>query len=93
MVWWYIVVFVVALVAGYALQPKPQTQPPAGLNEIQTPTAEEGREIPVLFGTRMCKGANVVWYGDLATKAVKSKGGKKGGGDDSPGFSTTDGGS
>ena len=75
--WWYIAVFVVALVVAYAMAPKPQSQPPAGLGDIQAPTAEEGREIPVLFGTRRLKGPNVVWYGDLRTEAIRKKGGKK----------------
>ena len=77
MVWWYIAVFVVALVVGFALQPKPQNAPPAGLGDFQVPTAEEGREIPVLFGTRDIDGPNVVWYGDLRYDPVKKKGGKK----------------
>lgn len=59
------------------MQPKPQSQKAAGLGDIQVPTAEEGREIPVLFGTRDIDGPNVVWYGDLKTVAIKSKGGKK----------------
>lgn len=75
--WWYIVVFVVALVVAYAAAPKPQSQPPAGLGDINAPTAEDGREIPVLFGTRELKGPNVVWFGHLRTVAVKKKGGKK----------------
>lgn len=75
--WWYVVVFVVALVVGLAMAPKPQSQPPAGLGDIKAPTAEEGREIPVLFGTRDIQGPNVVWYGDLRTVAIRKKGGKK----------------
>lgn len=77
MVWWYVVVFVVALVLAVAYMPKPQTQKPAGLDEIQAPTAEEGREIPVLFGTRDCRGPNVTYYGNLRVVAVKKSGGKK----------------
>lgn len=78
MAWWYAVIWVVALVAAYAMMPKPQTQPPPGIGEIQAATAEEGREIPVLFGTRDINSPNVVWYGDIKTVAVKSgKGGKK----------------
>lgn len=75
--WWYVVVFVVALVVSYAMAPKPQSRPPAGLGDIQVPTAEEGREIPVLFGTKELKGPNVVWFGDLRTEAIKKRGGKK----------------
>lgn len=75
---WFLAVFIVALVVGYAMAPKPQSLPPAGLGDVKAPTAEEGREIPVLFGTRDLEGPNVVWYGHLRTVAVKSDGGKKG---------------
>jgi len=75
--WAFIAGLVIALVASYALRPKPPSTPPAGLDEIKVPTAEEGREIPVLFGCRVVKSPNVVWYGDLKTKAIKSSGGKK----------------
>lgn len=74
---WFIAIFVAALVVSYATAPKPQTQKPAGVGEIEAPIAEEGVEIPVLFGTRDLTGPNVVWYGDLKTVAIKSKGGKK----------------
>jgi hypothetical protein len=74
---WFFIAFAVLLVATYAFAPKPQNTPPAGLNEIQLPTAEEGREIPILFGTCRVRSANVVWYGDLSSEAIKSKGGKK----------------
>lgn len=77
MIWPYIVVFILSVAAGYLLAPKPQSAPPAGLNEINAPTAEEGREIPVLFGTRLLRGPNVVWYGHFKAVAVKKKGGKK----------------
>lgn len=74
---WYAVVFIAAFALSYAMQPKPQSRPPAGLNEFKVPTAEEGREISVLFGTRDIQGPNVVWYGHLRTVAIKKKGGKK----------------
>lgn len=77
MVWWYVAVFVVALVVSYNTVPKPQSAKPAGLGDFNVPTAEEGREIPVLFGTRDIAGPNVVWYGDLRTDAIRKKGGKK----------------
>lgn len=74
---WFIAAFVVGMVVSFAIAPKPQTQKPAGLGDITAPTAEEGIEIPVLFGTRDFNGPNIVWYGDLKTVAIKSKGGKK----------------
>jgi hypothetical protein len=74
--WWYVAAFVVALVVSYALAPKPKVSIPA-IGEIKAPTAEEGREIPVLFGTREIKGPNVVWYGDKKVVPIRKKGGKK----------------
>jgi len=74
---WFFIAFAVLLVAKYAFAPKPQNTPPAGLNEIKVPTAEEGREIPILFGTCRVRSANVVWYGNLKTDKITSKGGKK----------------
>lgn len=69
--WWYVAVFIVALIVAYSMAPKPQLTPPAALEDIQVPTAEEGREIPVLFGSRLIEGANLVWYGDLRTTAIQ----------------------
>ena len=75
--WPFIALAVVMVAAAYYLAPKPLQQPPPGLDNIELPTAEEGREIPVLFGSREIRGANVVWWGDVNTTAIKSKGGKK----------------
>lgn len=77
MAWQFFVGVALSLLATFVLRPKPQTQPPAGLNEVNVPTAEDGREIPVLFGCRWVRGPNVVWYGDLNTTPIKSSGGKK----------------
>lgn len=75
--WWLVAVFVVTLVLAFAFMPKPQSQPGPGKNDVTAPTAEVGREIAVLFGTRDVEGANVVWYGHIKLKAIKSSGGKK----------------
>lgn len=75
--WQQVLVWVVTSLISYALQPKPSTPKAAGLEDISAPTAEEGGEIPVLFGTRDISGPNVVWYGDLYVNPVKKKGGKK----------------
>lgn len=75
--WLLASIFVVSLVIAYNMQPKVENRPPAGLDEIQAPTAEVGREIPVLFGRRIIPSANIVWYGHLRTVPVKKKGGKK----------------
>lgn len=77
MIWWFVVIFIVALVVGYAITPKQKNQSQAGLGQVQAPTAQEGREIAVLFGTKDVSGPNVVWFGDIRTVAIKKKGGKK----------------
>jgi hypothetical protein len=76
--WYVVAIFVAMLILSFVLMPKPQTQKPPGVNELTAPTAEVGREIPVLFGTRDMDAPNVVWYGDIKIKALKKKGGKKG---------------
>ena len=75
--WPQIVIAVVSLVLSAMLAPKPQNPKPGGLGDIKVPQAKEGGSIPVLFGTRDIEAPNVVWYGNLKTVAVKSKGGKK----------------
>lgn len=74
---WYLVVIVVAALISSALTPKPPEPKPASLSDVDAPTAEEGRPIPVVFGTVLLRGSNVVWYGDLQADPIKKKGGKK----------------
>lgn len=74
---WLIAVFLASLVLSYAFMPKTQSAKPTTLADISAPTAEVGREIPVLFGTRDLSGPNVTWYGALRVVPIKSKGAKK----------------
>lgn len=72
--------FVAILTLGilyYALFPKPQSQPSVPFQNVETPIADEGKEIPVLFGTKDLKGPNVVWYGDVKAVPNMKSGGKK----------------
>lgn len=69
--WWFVAIFVVALVIAFAMMPKPTDAKAPSLDDITAPTAEEGRAVPVLFGTRMQDGSNLVWYGDLRTQPIR----------------------
>lgn len=70
--WGNIAFWVITTVISSALQPKPKSNiRPAGLGDFDVPTAEEGREIPVLQGTRDLLAPQSVWYGHLKTKKVK----------------------
>lgn len=74
--WAYFIVAAIATIAAYAMQPKATTQKPATLESSDIPTADVGTAIPVVFGTYVVKSPNIVWYGDLGYKAIRSKGGK-----------------
>lgn len=70
--WVMLIMFVISLIAGELLRPKPKFDTPtaSSLGDFQLPTAEEGRAIPVVFGTCKIKGSNVVWYGDLEVRPM-----------------------
>jgi hypothetical protein len=74
-----IVAYVALQVLSYLLTPKPKVdQPkPAGLDDIDFPSTELGKDIPVLFGTREITDPMVLWYGDLRAVPIRKKGGKK----------------
>lgn len=67
----YVIVFIVTTIVSVALAPKPPKPKPSLLEDFDFPVAEEGRPVPVIFGTMRVTGANVLWYGDLGTKPIK----------------------
>jgi len=75
--WTYFAILVASVVLAFALAPKPPKPRPPELEDVEAPTAEEGKAIPVVFGTVWINGANVIWYGDLRTTPIKKSGGKK----------------
>lgn len=73
----YIALLIVSQVISYALAPKPPSPVPASIADFDVPTAEEGRPIPVVFGTVTITGPNVIWYGDLGIEPIRKRTGKK----------------
>lgn len=71
-----IIAALVAVAVSIAMAPKPPSVDPQSLGEGDLPTAEEGKPIPVVFGTYTIKSPNIVWYGDIGYKAVKTSSGK-----------------
>lgn len=63
---WFIALLVgLALnVVAYLLLPRPKQDKPEAAKDMDNPTADAGRPIPVVFGTVMVKGLNVLWFGD-----------------------------
>lgn len=76
MIWWLSLLLYAATTYVLGLlspRPKPDTPQPGSLGDFNVPTAEEGRALPVIFGTCHLKGPNVTWYGDLSAYAIKKK--------------------
>ena len=70
---------IAALVVSYLLTPKPkvETPKPATLDEFDFPQIEEGTPQCVIFGDVWIPDWCVLWFGNMRTSAIKSKGGKK----------------
>jgi hypothetical protein len=66
-----LLIYVATTVISALLAAKNKTRPSA-LGDFQFPTAEEGRAIPVVFGTVKLTGGNTVWWGDLRSEGMKA---------------------
>ncbi|HXE90477.1 MAG TPA: phage tail protein [Terriglobales bacterium] len=73
MAFWLVAILFVATTAVSALLSRQRDVEPSAAGEFQVPVAEEGKTLPVIFGTCIVRDPNVVWWGDLAKNAVKSK--------------------
>lgn len=74
MAFWLIIGLAVASAAlNYLLRPRPKASKPSEVEDLENPTAEAGRPIPVVFGTITVKGLNVLWYGDKSRRTFKTR--------------------
>ena len=76
MPWWWLIQLVVAvalMIISYVLTPKPKKERPPETSDLDNPTAEAGRPIPVVFGTLEVKGSNILWYGDKSKNEYEVK--------------------
>jgi hypothetical protein len=60
-------------VVSFLLAPKPKKNKSEKVKDLESPTAESGRPIPVLFGSKPIKGLNVLHYSDKSKKTFKVK--------------------
>lgn len=72
---WEIVILAISLVAAFAFMPHPK-QPPASTQDLEVPTAQDGREVIDIAGTVWIDDPNIVWYGDLSTTPIHADSGK-----------------
>jgi hypothetical protein len=66
MIGWF-AVFLINLamnVVAYLLTPKPKSPKPEAAKQSESPTAEAGIPVPVIFGEITLKGPNCLWFGD-----------------------------
>ena len=80
MAWWVALLVGLAInIIAYLIMPKPKQPKPPAAKDLEDPTAEAGRPMPVVFGTITVKGGNIVWFGEKSLKEYEKKegGGKK----------------
>lgn len=77
--WIQLIIVLVMLIISYLITPKPKNNDPVAgkLKDSDFPIAQETDEIPVIFGQVILASPNVVWWGDVKTREIKSSGGKK----------------
>lgn len=74
---WAIGMLIASYVIQVALTPRPEQPKPASLEDFDFPQVEEGTPQSVIFGDVWISDWHVLWYGNLRTSKVSSKGGKK----------------
>ncbi len=72
MIWWNLIFLVAAIIISEVFRPRPKFEAirPAGLGDFDFPTAQEGRVVPIVWGTIQIRGPNVIWFGDLSSEAI-----------------------
>lgn len=67
------------MILGYLLMPKPKFKKPPSTEDLDDPTAESGRPIPVIFGSLMVTSPNIIGFWDKESRHRKprKKKGKK----------------
>lgn len=68
--WVQLLIGIALNIVAYLIMPKPKAPKPPAVDDLENPTADAGRPIPVVFGTKTVRGLNVLWYGDKSTKMV-----------------------
>lgn len=73
MVAWFVVVLIAIAVAALSivLIGRPRVPRPDATKDLENPSADAGRPIPVAFGTITVKGLNNLWYGDKGQRTYK----------------------
>lgn len=60
-------------IVGYLLMGKPKAMKPDAVQDLESPTAEGGRPIPVVFGEMEITGLNILYYCDKESRTYEVK--------------------
>jgi hypothetical protein len=74
--WFALAVGLAINVVAYLILPKAKAAKPAAATDMEDPTAEAGRPMPVPFGTITIKGSNLLWYGEKSLRSYEKSAGK-----------------
>lgn len=74
--WVILIIALLAAIYVYATLPSAPKKKPPSLTDLGVPTAEDGREIMMVFGEVWIKDNNVLWFGDLSTSPIQTSTGK-----------------
>jgi hypothetical protein len=58
-------------IVAYIIMPKPKAPKPEAAKELENPTAEAGIPVPVVFGSKLIKAPNIIWYGEKSIRTYK----------------------
>lgn len=76
--WFVQLLLVIVLTAiAYIIAPKPKLPKPPAATDLEGPTAEAGRPVPVVFGRMRVTGLNLLWYGNISKREYEVDGGGK----------------
>ncbi len=74
MAFWLVIGLALASLAlNFLLRPKIKAPKPAEVEDLENPTTEAGKPVPVVFGEVTVKGLNVLWYGEKSRTTRKVK--------------------
>lgn len=68
-----IAIAIIVTIVAYVLMPKPKGAKPEAVSQMDNPTTDAGRPIPVVFGTVWIKEVNILWFGDKGTNTYEVK--------------------
>ncbi len=74
--WVILIIALLAAVYVYATLPSAPKKKSPSLADLGVPTAEDGREIMMVFGEVWIKDNNVLWYGNRTTTPIQATSGK-----------------